>query len=170
MPFLKYFLALSLPLYVIDQITKWLIVWNYEPPGGAFADMTVVIEGFFNIVRVHNTGVAFGKFNGTAWANIVFGFVALSALIFIGILWRKGAFPVKTSQFAVFFLIPGIVGNLTDRLVHGYVVDFLDFNLGFMRWPSFNVADACICIAAGLLAIAAFQEPKDDKAPLTTDN
>ena len=168
MPFLKYLLTLSLPLYVIDQITKCLIVLNYEPPGSAFADSTVVIEGFFNIVRVHNTGVAFGKFNGTAWANIVFGFVAASALLFIGILWHKKAFPVKTSQWAVFFLVPGILGNLTDRLVHGYVVDFLDFNLGFMRWPSFNVADACICIAAGLLAIAAFQEPKAEGNLSTT--
>ncbi len=163
MPFLKTLLCLSLPLYVLDQVTKWLIVWNYDAPNPRDGyDGTVVIEGFFEIVRVHNTGVAFGRFNGTAWANIVFGAVAVGALIVIGILWRKNAFPIKTSQWAVFLLFPGIVGNLTDRLVHGYVVDFLSFDLQFMVWPSFNVADSCICIAAGLLAISAFMEPKAD--------
>ncbi len=159
MPFLKNFLRLSVPLYVLDQITKWYIVSNYEAPIFA-VDKTEVIPGFFDIVRVHNTGVAFGRFNGEAWANYVFGAVALGALVVIGILWRKGAFPIKTSQLAVFLLFPGIFGNLTDRFVHGYVVDFLSFDLGFMMWPSFNVADACICVAAGLLAISAFLEPK----------
>ena len=175
MPFLKSFLTLSIPLYVIDQITKWLIVFNYRPhdaengyydatadEGTWFAKVEsfLEIDGFFDIVRVHNTGVAFGRFNGQAWANYVFGAVALGALVVIGILWRKGAFPIKTSQLAIFLLFPGILGNLTDRFVHGYVVDFLSFDLGFMVWPSFNVADACICVAAGLLAISAFLEPK----------
>lgn len=165
MPFLKSFLWLSLPLYVLDQITKWYIVANYKEPNRelGFYDKTEVIPGVFDIVRVHNTGVAFGRFNGEAWANYVFGAVALGALIGIGILWRKGAFPIKTSQLAIFLLFPGILGNLTDRFVHGYVVDFLSFDLGFMIWPSFNVADACICVAAGLLAISAFLEPKAEK-------
>ncbi len=178
MPFLKNFLLFSVPLYIVDQITKWLIVWNYQPPipeagfydvkaeeGGWFAkfEQMVEIEGVFDIVRVHNTGVAFGRFNGTAWANVVFTGVAVAALVVIAILWRKKAFPVKTSQWAIFFLIPGILGNLTDRLIHGYVVDFLSVDLQFMVWPSFNVADSCICIAAGLLAISAFQkEPEKE--------
>ena len=166
MPFLKYFLCLSLPLYVLDQITKWLIVWNYKEPNLQLhlVDRTEVISGFFEIVRVHNTGVAFGRFNGEAWANYVFGAVAFGAVVVSGILWRKGAFPIKTSQLAIFLLFPGILGNLTDRFVHGYVVDFLSFDLGFMVWPSFNVADACICVAAGLLAISAFLEPRVAKA------
>ena len=164
MDFLRSFLCLSLPLYVLDQITKWIIVWKYQPPAPGFYDFTEVIPGFFDIVRVHNTGVAFGRFNGTAWANVVFGAVAVGALVVIGVLWRKKAFPIKTSQVAVFLLIPGILGNLTDRLVHGYVVDFLSFNLKFMIWPSFNVADSCICIAAGLLAISAFLEAKQADA------
>ena len=152
-----------MPLYILDQITKWYIVLNYEPPRAGFYDVTPVIEGFFDIVRLHNTGVAFGQFNGTVWANVVFACVAATALVVIGVLWRKDAFPVKISQLAVFFLLPGILGNLTDRLVHGYVVDFLSFDLQFYVWPSFNVADACICVAAGMLAIAAFQQPPAPK-------
>lgn len=183
MPFLKSFLCLSIPLYVIDQITKWLIVWYYDPhqpelgtygvhahEGTWFAKLEkfLEIDGFFDIVRVHNTGIAFGRFNGTAWANWVFGGVAVGALVFIGFLWRKNAFPIKMSQLAVFLLFPGILGNLTDRFVHGYVVDFLSFDLGFMIWPSFNVADSCICVAAFLLGLSAFFEPKKEalKAPL----
>ncbi len=159
-------LFLSLPLYVLDQLTKWWIVSNYDPPNPRDGvDYTNVIPGFFDIVRVHNTGVAFGRFNGSAWANVVFGSVAIAALILIAVLWRKQAFPIKTNQVAVFLLIPGILGNLTDRFVHGYVVDFLSFDLGFMIWPSFNVADSCICVAAGLLAISAFFEPKAETEP-----
>lgn len=166
MPFLKSLLCISLPLYVLDQVTKWIIVWNYDEPRPelGYYDFTNVIPGFFEIVRVHNTGVAFGRFNGTAWANVVFGSIAIGALVVIGLLWRRNAFPVKTSQVAVFLLIAGILGNLTDRFVHGYVVDFLSFDLKFMIWPSFNVADACICVAAVLLAISAFLEPKRAQA------
>ena len=172
MPFLKTLLCLSLPLYVMDQVTKWLIVWKYEEPRPevGFYDHWPVIPGFFEIVRVHNTGVAFGRFNGAAWANIVFGIVSVAVLVAIGILWRKKAFPIKTSQVAVFFLISGILGNLTDRLVHGYVVDFLSFDFWFLPWrwfrpwPSFNVADSCICVAASLLIISAFLEPKQERA------
>ena len=65
---------------------------------------------------------------------------------------------------AVCLLFPGVIGNLTDRLWHGYVIDFLDFYIGNKHWPSFNVADSCICVAAGLLFIAAFRaDPKKDE-------
>lgn len=160
-------LLLSLPLYVLDQITKWWIVLTFPNPftTGQFKQIEV-IPGFFDIVRVHNTGVAFGRFNGTAWANVVFGFVAVTALVVIAVMWKKKAFPIKMSQLAVFLLVSGILGNLTDRLVHGYVVDFLSFDLGFMIWPSFNVADSCICVAASLLAISAFIEPKPEAEPI----
>jgi signal peptidase II len=73
-------------------------------------------------------------------------------------------------------LVSGIVGNLFDRALpgRGYVVDFLDFILPFYdkvspqsggHFPSFNVADSCICIAAGLLIISAFRQPKDEEEP-----
>lgn len=161
MPFFKSLALISLPLYVLDQITKWFIVTRFDPPRPAlgYYDHITVIEGFFDISRVHNTGVAFGMFNGSSWANPFFTLVALTALGLFAFMWKLGAFPVKTSQVAVMLLIPGILGNLTDRIVHGYVVDFLSFDLQFMQWPSFNVADSCICIAAFLLFIAAWQTP-----------
>ena len=73
------------------------------------------------------------------------------------ILWRKNKFPGKINTYAIILLVPGIMGNLVDRLWHGYVVDFLDFYINNSHWPSFNVADSCICISAGLLFISAFK-------------
>ena len=126
----------------------------------------MAIPGFFNFVRVHNTGIAFGRFNEGSASNIIFTVVALAALAGILIFWARGSFPGKLNSVAVALLVAGIFGNLTDRLWHGYVVDFLDFYIGDHHWPSFNVADSCICVAAALLFIAAFRpEPQKDGAP-----
>lgn len=157
---LRYFCFLSLPLFVLDQVTKYLIVANFPNPYLSPARPPIeVIPGFFNIVRVHNTGMAFGKFNGSEYANLVFGLIAISALVAIVILWRKHAFPTRTGKLAASLLIAGILGNFTDRVLpgRGYVVDFIDLYIGDRHWPSFNVADSCICIAAALLFISAFQ-------------
>lgn len=181
----KLFLVVSLPLYVIDQITKWWIVAEFSPPvataRGYYEDTRPVIEGFFNLVRRHNQGVAFGLGNGTAWAPILFMCVLVAALFMISIFWKKGAFENRPAKVAAALLVAGILGNLTDRLLQGfflaehadkgffdrllqgYVVDFLDFKLPgtdwFLHgghWPAFNVADSCISIAAVLLFVSAF--------------
>lgn len=180
-------LTLTLPLYVLDQITKWLIVFNFDPPvPGATASHEVVpvIEGVFNIVRVHNQGAAFGLGNGTAWAPVVFFVVAVIALCTLGYFWKQGAFNSLLLKLAAGLLAAGILGNLTDRifqgfflpayqnesfftrLSHGYVVDFLDVVLPWYgHWPSFNVADSCICVAAGFLILSTFcgEEPNSKK-------
>lgn len=156
----KYLLFLALPLYLLDQFTKLLVVRHF--PHQTFrGEEIVVIPGFFNIVRVHNTGMAFGHFNNSQYANLAFGAVAIAALATITVLWMRDAFPTIPSKLAGALLISGIVGNLTDRLMpgRGYVVDFLDFHLGSYHWPSFNVADSAITIAAALLVISAFQTP-----------
>lgn len=162
-------LGVTLPLFLLDQATKWWIVTHFQ-----HREARPVIEGFFNLVRVHNQGVAFGFGNGTAWAPVVFLAVPLIALVVLGLLWSKGWFADRGSQIAVALLLAGIFGNLTDRLVQGfllpewaeasfwerlsrgYVVDFLDFIIPVVnyRWPSFNVADSCICVAAALLFIS----------------
>ena len=164
---IRYLLGLSLPLYIADQITKWLIVLNFPLPSEGFRSITV-IDGFFEIVRVHNKGIAFGKFNSGEYANPIFACVAGIALILILYFWKKmDAFPTRVGKLAASLIVAGILGNVTDRLVHGYVVDFLQFDLKFMMWPSFNVADACICVAAGLMFITAFQ-PVPPKARAAT--
>ncbi len=174
----RLFFSLSLPLYALDQWSKSWIVGKF----GLYAEEQEVIPGIFTLHHAANTGVAFGMFNGTAYANYAFTAISLSVLIFL--IWgcRTGVFPGKLSRLAVALLISGILGNLTDRLfrrgedgllfgggfLQGYVVDFLKFDLGFPPfnpWPSFNVADSCVVCAAILLAIASFVEPTPTSNP-----
>lgn len=186
----KLFLFLTLPLYVLDQITKFWIVGKFPPPWSPEAHETPVIENFFHLVRVHNQGVAFGFGNGSAWAPVVFLIVPLIALTLIRICWKKGVFNHPLSMLAVALLICGIFGNLTDRLVQGflleeskglgfwqrlsdgYVVDFIAIKLPLYDkiapsqggwWPAFNVADSCICVAAALLFIGGLRDEQLSK-------
>lgn len=190
MTFPKLLLFLTLPLYVLDQITKFWTVGKFPPPWIDQEAKLTVIEDFLNFVRVHNQGVAFGFGNGTAWAPVVFLFVPLVALTMIRIFWKKGVFRHPMSQIAVALLVCGIFGNLTDRLVQGflleeyqaaglwkrlsegYVVDFISVKLPLYDklvpsshgwWPTFNVADSCICVAAVLLFIGGLRDEQNAK-------
>jgi len=191
-------LGVSLPLYILDQISKWWVVFNFKVPfvvneGQKYfvqEDTRPVIEGFFNLVRRHNQGVAFGIGNGTTWAPVVFLLVLVVALILIMFFWKRGSF-AGPSRWSAPLLVAGILGNLTDRLLQGfwldaykdagfwtrlgegYVVDFLDFKLPLYEkimpssgghWPAFNVADSCISIAAVLLFLTAILEMKAEMA------
>lgn len=186
----KLLLLLTLPLYVLDQITKFWTIGTFAPPWDEPGAYIAVVENVFHLVRVHNQGVAFGFGNGTAWAPIVFLFVPIIALTLIRIFWKKGAFNHPLSMLAVALLLCGIFGNLTDRLVQGfllekfktdsfwqrlsegYVVDFVSVKLPLYDkivpssggwWPAFNVADSCICIAAVLLFIGGIREEAANK-------
>jgi signal peptidase II len=156
----KLLLFITLPLYLLDQLTKGYIVRHYELNG----EETTVVPGFFWVHHTANTGVAFGLGNGQWWANYLFGFVSLAAATIITVLVKKGAFPGPFSRTAAALLYAGIAGNFTDRLLHGYVVDFLRFDLKFMMWPSFNVADSCVVVAACLLALSSFFEAPQEGA------
>ncbi len=181
-------------LYAADQISKWLIVLNYKAPmKGFIMEVTPVISGSdimnFNILRVHNTGVAFGFGNGTQWAPIVFLCVQVIAIVVMIVLLRRGFFATKLLRAGWVLIMTGILGNMTDRLVqgfflpgaeklsfltnltNGYVVDFLDFSFPWIsterfptgyHWPSFNVADSCICIAAAIFFISSFFPEKKE--------
>ncbi len=181
----KLLLFLTLPLYLLDQATKFWTISKFPPPDAPGGFDIPVVENFFHLLRVHNQGVAFGFGNGTAWAPVVFLLVPLIALTAIWIFWKKDAFTHPLSKIAVALLLCGILGNLTDRLVQGfllqeyadaglwtrlskgYVVDFLAVRLPLYDkivpssggwWPAFNVADACICVAAALLFIGGLRE------------
>ena len=159
---LRLLLLLSLPLYILDQWSKLYIVKHYE----LNAHESTIIDGFFWVHHTANTGVAFGMGNGEWWSNWVFGAISLTAAVAITIMWKKGVFPGAMSRTAAGLLYAGIAGNFTDRMLHGYVVDFLKFDLRFMIWPSFNVADACVVSAAILLGTSSFFEkpPESVKA------
>ncbi len=191
---LPLFLKISLPLVILDQISKWWIVMKFKQPAIKVGDdvyfdtqgldKITVVEDFFNIIRVHNQGVAFGFGNGSTWAPIVFMLVPIIALFLVPFLWKKNIFE-GIAKWSAPLLLAGIIGNFIDRLFqgfflrgpehlsfferlgHGYVVDFLDIQVPFTNnyhWPSFNVADSCICIAATLLFLSAFQPEKKPAA------
>lgn len=144
-------LGVTLPLYIADQASKAAILRTISPD-----DLVPVIPGFFNLVNVANTGAAFGMLKG---ANPFFAVLSVVAIVVISVLIRRRAFSDSLSPAAAALLLAGVLGNLTDRLLHGHVVDFLDVILPWYgRWPAFNVADSCICIAAGLFIISAFRE------------
>lgn len=150
---LRPLLAISLPLYALDQITKYL-VWRHIH-GGEFIP---VIPGWFDLVHVGNTGAAWGMGHNR---NGFFTVLSLAALAVLGVLYRQGAFVDSLARVGFLLLVAGILGNLTDRLVHGHVVDFLSFDLhvpGANPWPSFNVADSCICVAVGLFLFGSFRD------------
>lgn len=159
---LRLLLFLSLPLYILDQWSKHWIVQNIDRD----TESWVVVDNFFTIHHVANTGIAFGQFNGGQYSNYIFGGIALGALALITWLYRKGMFPGGLSRTAIALLASGVCGNFTDRILHGYVVDFLSFDLHVKfanPWPSFNVADSCVVVAAILLAIASFKEVPQEK-------
>jgi signal peptidase II len=139
---MKYILLLSLPLYALDQWTKYL-VRRLVPPDHPVA----LVTGFFDIVNVTNTGAAFGSFrNNNTW----FVIISSIALIVVVTLLVQHRARDGWRDASLALLLAGILGNLTDRLVYGHVFDFLLFDLHVPLahpWPAFNVADSCICIA-----------------------
>jgi len=143
-------------IYLLDQITKWLVIRNI-----ALYEDIPIIPGFFSLTFVTNRGAAFGMFQ-----NGHYFFLVLSIVVLIGIVVfaLRGAFHTRLTRWAGMLLSAGILGNLTDRLVHGYVIDFLDFYVNGYHWPSFNVADSSICIAAGLFILSSFLDTQSDKA------
>ena len=140
-------LGWALLILVADQVTKLLIVGSYR-----LGDFTT-ITSFFNIVRAHNTGAAFSFLaQAGGWQRWLFtGFGVLAALL---IVWQLRAHPgQKLFSFALASILGGAIGNVIDRMVYGYVVDFLDFHAAGWHFPAFNVADASISLGAVLLIV-----------------
>jgi len=156
---MKFILFISLPLYALDQLTKQMILRFISPD-----EPRVLISDFFSLVNVTNTGAAFGSFRGNNTFFIVISLVAL--VIVLGLLLRTRA-PDRWRDVSLALLLAGILGNLTDRLLYGHVVDFLLFDLHVPYahpWPAFNVADSCISIAVVLFIIHSFRKQKSSGA------
>jgi len=146
---MKLLLFITLPLYLLDQATKWLVLRFISTD-----ESLPVIPGVFYLVQVHNTGAAFGMLKDN---NLFFMILASVALVLVAIFARRGAFADAPSRFGAALLVSGVLGNLTDRILHGYVIDFLDVILPWYgHWPAFNVADSAICAAAALFLISGF--------------
>jgi signal peptidase II len=137
-------------ILLLDQWTKSLIVQKLS-----LYQRVEVIQGFFNIIHVRNTGGAFGIFGGEkgGLGSILFVVVSLLAIGSIVYLFIKIKENEKTLALSFSLVLSGATGNLIDRLRYGEVIDFLDFYLSSTHWPAFNVADSAICTGIGLLAL-----------------
>ena len=140
-------LGWALVILVADQVTKMLILDSYR-----LGDSTT-ITSFFNIVRAHNTGAAFSFLaQAGGWQRWLFTGFGTAAALFI--VWQLRAHPgQKLFSFALASILGGAIGNVIDRMMHGYVVDFLDFHAAGWHFPAFNVADAGISVGAVLLIV-----------------
>jgi signal peptidase II len=140
-------LGLALILFIADQFTKVLILGSLR-----LGDSTT-ITSFFNIVRAHNTGAAFSFLaSASGWQRWFFTAIGVAATIFI--VWMLRSHPgQRLFSFALACILGGAVGNVVDRLLHGYVVDFLQFHWAGWYFPAFNVADSAITVGAVCLVL-----------------
>ncbi len=144
------YVLLVAAIIVLDRWTKTLIQARL-----GLNESISVVDGFFNITYVRNTGVAFGMFSSISSplkSALLSAFTGLAAIVVIAYSMRS---PVRNRllQAALALILGGALGNLYDRLSYGYVVDFLEFYVGSYHWPSFNVADSAISVGVTLLAI-----------------
>lgn len=130
-----------------DQVTK-LFVLTFLGPGGIIREIPI-IPGILRFIYVENTGAAFGLFQGR---NPLLALLALVVVVLIAI-WFRQVIVWRLGALALGLQLGGAVGNLLDRLRHGFVIDFIDFSF----WPTFNVADSAITIGVLLLAFVVFR-------------
>ena len=156
----RWLLVLALGVFVLDQVTKFLIVANlptgtYGPPRHI-----EIITGVFNLVHVGNTGAAWSLFAGKSTLLALLALTTLAAIFF----WRRSlGLRLLPVQIGFGLLCGGIVGNLLDRLVYGHVIDFLDFHFGNYIYPTFNIADSGICVGVGIYLWYSFKYPTPKK-------
>ncbi len=155
-------LVLVLAIVVLDQVTKQIVIDRFH-----YGESISVIPEFFNLTYVRNTGAAFGLLANAnpAFRIPFFVLVPFAALFAIGMIFRKlPAQDVKLST-ALSLVIGGAVGNLIDRVVYNYVIDFLDFHWKLQyHFPAFNVADISICVGVGILMLDLLFEPNSPLA------
>jgi signal peptidase II len=146
-PGLPMWLGLALLVIVLDQFSKTLILgWFQYGEGRA-------VTSFFNLVRAHNMGAAFSFLHDAGgWQRWFFTALGVAASAFI--VWMLRKHPTqKLFCFAISMILGGALGNVIDRLLHGYVVDMLDFHLGGKHFPAFNLADSAITLGAICLIV-----------------
>ena len=142
--------ALALLLVLLDQLTKYWISTSF-----AYGEARAV-TGFFNLVLTHNQGAAFSFLaSAGGWQRGFFIAIALAAIVLISVLLvrHRGE---QMFCLSLALILGGAVGNVIDRILLGYVVDFLDLHVAGWHWPAFNLADSAITVGAVLMIADGF--------------
>lgn len=150
----KKIITLSLFLLFIDIITKILIDKSFN-----LMETRPIILNFFSITKVYNDGASWNILSGYRIILII-----ITLIVLISLLYYQNKFIYNTRNIISFsFLYSGIIGNLIDRILHGYVIDFLDFTIGNYDFPVFNFADICIVFGIILLIIAIYKKEDNNE-------
>ncbi|QBY03417.1 lipoprotein signal peptidase [Thalassotalea sp. HSM 43] len=150
-------LWLALIMLIVDQASKQLVVATMD------YRQSIAVMPLFNLTYVHNPGAAFSFLaDQGGWQR--WFFTAIAAVMSILLIFWMSKTPKHHKMIAIAFalILSGAVGNLIDRVMYGYVIDFLDFYIGNSHWPAFNIADSAIFVGAALMIIDAFKN--DDKS------
>lgn len=149
---------IALVVLASDQLTKFWVVDTLPFPSYGPGQWIPVIDGFFHLVHVGNTGAAWSLFTGQSTLLALLAFLTLGAIYY----WRRTlGLRERWMQISFGLLCGGIVGNLIDRLAYGHVVDFLDFHFGSYIYPTFNIADSGIVIGVGIYFIRNLRAPAE---------
>jgi signal peptidase II len=144
--------VIAAAIAIIDQLTKLLVLRFL-----AANESRAVIDGFFSLVNVRNTGAAFSMFPDS---NLLLTVVCVLTILALYTFRHSFGLHLAGCQIAFGLIVGGITGNLIDRLWHQHVVDFLDFYIGTHHWPAFNVADSAICIGVALYIFVSWRNER----------
>ena len=143
---MKKILPISLLFVVIDQVVKIIVINKM-----ALQQSITIINNFFNITYVRNTGAAWSILSGNVLLLIMISVLALITIYYY-LIKDKDLNKIDIVSYSM--LIGGIIGNLIDRIVHGYVIDYLDFKIFNYNFPIFNIADTLIVISIIIIGIS----------------
>ncbi|OLQ87570.1 signal peptidase II [Vibrio ponticus] len=146
-------LWLALVIFIADIAIKLVVMNNM----GYGWNNRIEILPFFNLLYVHNYGAAFSFLSDQAgWQRWLFTGIAFVVTAMLTYWMSKLPAKEKWNNIAYAMIIGGAIGNVFDRVVHGFVVDYLDFYWGTYHWPAFNLADTTICIGAAMIILDGF--------------
>ncbi len=156
------YLMVTLAVLLVDQRTKQLIQSRLAPH-----EHVSIVDGIFDITYIRNDGAAFGILAGRDTLRKDLLFYATSTLAFAVLLYNAARAPVSQTwlQLGLALVMGGAVGNLVDRVRFGSVVDFLDVHYRGWVWPTFNVADSCICVGIAIMGWELLRAPRPAAAP-----
>ncbi len=151
-------------IFLLDRWTKFLVAQKIS-----LFDSVTVVPGFFKITHLRNTGAAFSLFADApaAWRMIMLVLFSSVALIIVLVLLVRNSRHFTWNGFALSLILGGALGNLWDRILHGWVTDFLLVYYKRWEWPAFNVADSAICVGAVLLIAEMLFKHEHAPAPET---